>query len=117
MEIVEKVKLEFREREVEIEAKIDTGADKTMFDEETLIKLGSPHMMNVAIDFGGEKKEVKPIYFLEFLKIQNHKIPAINVIGGKKNLIGHDILQRTKAVIDEGDGTVKFPDRDGVIEI
>lgn len=117
MELVEKVKLEFDGNEAEVEAVIDTGAEITMFDEETLLKLGSPNLTKRLIEFGGEKREAKPLYFLGSLKIQNCIIPVVNVIGGKKNLIGHDILQRARARIDEGRGTIEFPERDGIIQM
>lgn len=117
MEIVEKVKLELLDKEEELEARVDTGAEITMFNEETLIKLGSPHISNKYIDFGGVKKERMPLYALGSIKIRNCVIVGPTVIGGRKNLIGHDILQRAKAVIDEGKGEIEFPENDGTIEI
>ena len=116
MEIVEKVKLKSIGKE-EIEARIDTGAEVTMFDEEILLKLGAPHVENKLVDFGGQKKELMPVYRLIDLQIQNCVINFPEVLGGKKNLIGHDILQKAKAVIDEGKGIIEFPVDDGTIEM
>lgn len=117
MEILEKVKLRFRDKEEEVEARIDTGAEITMFDEEVLLKLGAIHVGNKAIDFGGQKKELMPLYHLLDMQIRDCVINLPEVLGGRKNLIGHDILQKAKVVIDEGKGTVEFPVDDGTIEM
>ena len=117
MEIVEKVKIGLRDKVEELDAVIDTGAEITMIDEEVLLKMGAPHMGNRNVYFGGEFKGIKPLYPLLFLKIQNCEISGVYVVGGNKNLIGHDILQRAKAVIDEGKGTIEFPVDDGTIEM
>lgn len=117
MEIVEKVKLRFRDNEEEVEARIDTGAEITMFDEEILLKLGAFQVGNRAIDFGGVKKELVSVYRLLDMQIRNCVINFPDVIGGRKNLIGHDILQKSKAIIDEGKGTIEFPEDDGTIEM
>ncbi len=117
MEIVQKVKLRFRNKEEEVEARIDTGAEITMFDKEVLVKLGAIHILNRAIDFGGQKRELIPAFQLGDLQIRNCIINFPVVLGGRKNLIGHDILQKAKAVIDEGKGTIEFPEDDGTIEM
>ena len=117
MEIVEKVKIGFLDKEEEIEARIDTGAEVTMFDEEVLLKLGVTHAGNRLVDFGGQKKENMPVYHPLYMRIRDCVINFPEVIGGKKNLIGHDILQKAKAVIDEGKGIVEFPEDDGTIEM
>ena len=117
MEIVEKVKLRYKDKEEELEARIDTGAEVTMFDEEILLKLGAFHQGNKLVDFGGQKKESMPIYKLLDMQVRNCVINFPEVIGGRKNLIGHDILQKAKAIIDEGKGVIEFPEEDGTIEI
>ena len=117
MEIIEKVKLRFRDNVEEVEARIDTGAEITMFDEEVLLKLGVNHLFNKPVDFGGQKRELMPVYHLMDIQIRNCVINFPEVIGGRKNLIGHDILQRAKAIIDEGKGTIEFPEDDGTIEM
>ena len=117
MEIVEKIKIGIRDKIEELDAVIDTGAEITMINEEVLLKLGAPHFGNRNIYFGGEFKGTKSLYPLLFLKIKDCEISAVTVVGGNKNLIGHDILQRAKAVIDEGKGTIEFPEDDGTIEM
>ena len=117
MEIVEKVKLRIRENEEEVEARIDTGAEITMFDEKVLLKIGAFRAGNKLVDFGGEKKKSMPAYHLLDMQIRDCVINFPEVIGGNKNLVGHDILQKVKAVIDEGKGTIEFPVDDGTIEI
>ncbi len=117
MEIVEKVKLRIRDEEEEVEARIDTGAEVTMIDEKVLQKIGAFRAGNKLVDFGGEKRVPMPAYHLLDMQIRNCVINFPEVIGGKKNLIGHDILQKAKAVVDEGKGTVEFPEDDGTIEI
>ena len=117
MEIKEKVKIGFRDSVEELDAVIDTGADITMINEEVLLKLGVPQIGNWSVHFGGEFEGTKPVYPLLFLQIKDCVISVLNVIGGNKNLIGHDILQRAKAVIDEGKGTIEFPVDDGTIEM
>lgn len=117
MEIVEKVKIRFAFKEEEVEARIDTGAEMSMFDKETLLKLGATHVDNRFVDFGGQKKDFMPVFRPANLQIRNCVINSPDVIGGKKNLIGHDILQKAKAVIDEGNGTITFPENDGTIQM
>lgn len=65
----------------------------------------------------GKKRKRNPIFHLESTKIRNCEIPVVNVVGGNKNLIGHDILQKAKAVIDEGEGVIEFPEDGGTIEM
>ena len=117
MEIKEKVKLRFNFKEEEVEARIDTGAEVTMIDEEILKRLEVTHVANRAIDFGGVSKVFMPVYRLVDIQIRDCVINFPDVLGGKKNLIGHDILQKAKAVIDEGKGTIEFPEDDGTIEM
>ena len=117
MEIVEKVKLRFKFQESEVEARIDTGAEISMIDEEVLLKLGVTHVKNTAVDFGGVSKVLMPVYRPADIQIQKCVINFPDIIGGKKNLIGHDILQKVKAVIDEGKGTIEFPEDEGTIEM
>jgi len=117
MEMTEKVKLRIRDNEEEVEARIDTGAEITMFDEHILKKIGAFPAGSKLVDFGGQQRVPMPAYHLLDIQIRNCVINFPEVIGGKKNLIGHDILQKAKAVIDEGKGTIEFPVDDGTIEI
>ncbi len=106
MEIIKKAKVSVNGKSEEVEAIIDTGAERTMIDEEVLLKIGAPHMGNRAVESMGEFTDVKPIYAAD-IEIEGYGF-ALVVTGGKKNLIGHDFLQLSKAVIDEETGEVKF---------
>ncbi len=112
MEIKERIEIENKNRKLEVEAIIDTGAEVSVIDEEILLKLGAKHLGNLEMITAGEPVGLKSFYFLPFMKIRKCRVPIFVVIGGKKNLIGHDILQRMNAKIDEGAGTVEFPECD-----
>lgn len=111
MEIVEKIEIG-ADRKAEVEAVIDTGADISVINEDTLLSIGAKHVGNIEILTAGEPAGKKPVYYVGSIKIRKCKIPITTVIGGKKNLIGHDILQNMKAKIDEGNGTIEFPEID-----
>lgn len=106
MEIVKKAIISVNGKSEEVEAVIDTGAERTMIDEEILLKLGAPHLDNLPIEAAGQFKEIKPVYgaSVEIDGVRH----AILITGGRKNLIGHDFLQLAKAVIDETTGEVKL---------
>lgn len=106
MEIVKKAKISVNGKSEEVEAIIDTGAERTMIDEEVLLKIGAPHMGNRTVESMGEFTDVKPIYAAD-IEIEGYGF-ALIVTGGKKNLIGHDFLQLAKAMINETTGEVKF---------
>ncbi len=108
MEIVRKVVISITEKseEVEVDAVIDTGADRTMINEEILLKLGATHIKNILVHSMGEFKDKKPLYGA-IVEIDGCGFP-LWVIGGKKNIIGHDFLQLAKAIINEETGEVKM---------
>lgn len=106
MEIVRKVKVSVNGKSEEVDAIIDTGAAKTMIEEEVLLRIGAPHMGNRGVQSMGEFKDVKPQYAAN-VKIDNCEFGLV-VTGGKKNLIGHDFLQLGKAIINEETGEVKL---------
>ena len=106
MEIIKKAVIAFNGRSEEVEAIIDTGAEQTMIDEEVLLRIGAPHMYNRRVESMGEFKDLKPVYPAD-IEIDGYGFPLV-VLGGKKNLIGHDFLQKAKAVINEATGEVKF---------
>lgn len=106
MEIIKKAKISVNGSSEEVDAIIDTGAERTMIDEELLLKLGAPHMGNWGIQSMGEYKDVKPRYAAS-IEIDGVNF-ALIVTGGKKNLIGHDFLQLGKAVINEETGEVRL---------
>jgi len=106
MEIVKKAIISVNGRSEEIDAVIDTGAEKTMINEEVLLKIGAIHIKNMLVESMGEYKNIKPVYGA-VVEIDGCAFP-IWITGGKKNLIGHDFLQLAKAVINEETGEVKL---------
>lgn len=106
MEIVKKAVISVNGKYEEVDAVIDTGADRTMINEEVLLKIGAPQLGRGTIVTVGEHKEKKPLYGA-VVKIDDCEFGLV-VTGGKKNLIGHDFLQLGKAVINEETGEVKF---------
>lgn len=106
MEIIKKVKISVNGKSEEVEAVVDTGADRTMIDEEVLLRVGAIHIRNISVHSMGEYKDEKSLYGAD-VKIDQCGFP-LWVIGGKKNIIGHDFLQLAKAVINEETGEVKL---------
>lgn len=106
MEIVRKAKISVNGKSEEVDAIIDTGTEKTMVDEEILLRLGAPQLGSSVLVTAGEYKDRKLLYGA-MIKIDNCEFGLV-VTGGKKNLIGHDFLQLAKAVIDEEKGTVNL---------
>ncbi len=106
MEIVKKARISVNGKSEEVEVVIDTGADRTMIEEEVLLRIGAPHMGNRGVQSMGEYKDIKPVYAAD-IEVDGCGFPLV-VTGGKKNLIGHDFLQLAKAVIDEENGIVKL---------
>ena len=106
MESIRKAKISVNGKIEEVDAVIDTGADTTMVDEEVLLKLGAPHLGNRAVQSMGEFKDKKPVYGA-IVEVDGVGFGLV-VFGGKKNIIGHDFLQLSKAVINEETGEVKL---------
>ncbi len=106
MELVRKAIISVNEKSAEVEAVIDTGAQTTMIDEEILLKIGAPHMGNRRVNSIGEFKDVKSLYGA-VVEVDGCGFGLV-VLGGKKNIIGHDFLQMAKAVINEETGDVKM---------
>jgi len=106
MEIVKKAVISVNGKFEEIDAVIDTGGERTMIDEEVLLKIGAPKFGDIFLVTAGEYKDKKPLHAV-MVEIDGCKFP-VWAIGGRKNLIGHDFLQQAKAVIDEDKGTVQF---------
>lgn len=106
MEIVKRATVSFSGKSDEIEAIIDTGAEKTMINEEILLKLGAPHMENRRVQSIGKFEDIRPVYAVD-VEIDGCGFPLL-VTGGTKNLIGHDFLQLAKAIINEETGEVKL---------
>ncbi len=106
MEIVKKPIISVNGKSEEVEAVIDTGADKTMIDEELLLKIGAIPLKRIGVLSMGEFKDYKNMYGA-VVEIDGCSFP-LWVTGGKKNLIGHDFLQLAKAVVNEETGEVKL---------
>jgi len=106
MEILKKAVISVNSKVEEVEAVIDTGAERTMINEEVLLKIEAPQLGSEIITTAGEYKYKKPLY-AAMVEIDGCKFGLL-VTGGKKNLIGHDFLQKAKAVIDETKGEVKL---------
>lgn len=106
MEIVKKAIISVNGKSEEVEAVVDTGAERTMINEEVLLRIGSPHLDNLLIEAAGEYADTKPVYGAS-VEIDGYKFTLL-ITGGKKNLIGHDFLQLAKAMINEATGEVKF---------
>ncbi len=106
MEIVKKAKISVNGKYEEVEAVIDTGAERTMINEETLLRIGAPQFGKIFMVTAEEYRDKKDMYGA-MVEIDGCNFP-VWVIGGKKNLIGHDFLQQAKAVINEETGEVKL---------
>ena len=106
MEIVKKVKVSVNGKSEDVEAVIDTGATRTMIDEEVLLRIGAPNFGRAVLVTVGELKEEKPLY-AAVVGMDGVDF-GLAVLGGRKNLIGHDFLQLAKAVINEETGEVKL---------
>ncbi len=106
MEIIKRAVISVNDKSEEVEGVIDTGAERTMIDEEVLLKIGALQVGKEILVTAAEYKDTKPVYGA-MVEIDDCKF-ALWVTGGKKNLIGHDFLQLAKAVIDEENGTVKL---------
>src|SRR3972149_3222569 len=100
MEIMEKIEIE-AEKKVEVDAVVDTGAEISVLSEETLLAIGAKHTYNIDMITAGEPLARKPAYAVKSIRVRNCRIPILHVIGGRKNLLGRDILERSKAKIDE----------------
>ena len=106
MEILKKAVISVNGKSAEVEAIIDTGAERTMINEEVLLRIGAISEKSIGIVTAGEYKDQKNVYGAA-VEIDGCRFP-LWLIGGKKNIIGHDFLQMAKAVIDESTGEVKL---------
>jgi predicted aspartyl protease len=106
MEIVRKAIVSVNDKSEEVMAIIDTGAERTMINEEVLLKVGAPHLGNRHVHSMGEFRDIKSQYGAD-IEINGCGFGLV-VLGGKKNIIGHDFLQLAKAVINEETGEIKL---------
>jgi len=106
MEILKKAKISVNGKSEEVEAIIDTGAERTILNEEVLLRIGAPQLGKEIIVTAGEYKDKKPLYGA-MVEIDGCNF-GLWVTGGRKNLIRHDFLQLAKAIINEETGEVKL---------
>ena len=106
MEIKKRAMISVNGKSEEVDAIIDTGAERTMLDEEVLLRIGAPQLGKETIVTAGEYKDKKLLYGA-MLEIDGCNF-GLWVTGGRKNLIGHDFLQLAKAIKNEETGEVKF---------
>ena len=112
-QIREKIKIKGNE----IEAIIDTGSDHVVIDESVLERIGIKPAKQEIASFADESRRKVNVY-LEDVEIRTYKIPAVVIVGGKKNLLGRSILQQLGAKIDQESDTITYTRHPtGVIEI
>lgn len=111
--IKEKMKIKGKE----IEATIDTGSDHVVVDENLIKELGIKPAKQETASFADESRRTVNVY-LEDIEIRGYKIPAVVIIGGRKNLLGRAVLQQLGAKIDQTTDTITYTRQpSGVIEI
>lgn len=103
MEIREKIKIKGKE----IECAVDTGADYTILKEDLIRELGLKPKGKIKVSFAKEKIAERN-YYVTDVEINGCKIPLAIIIEGKKNLLGHDLLQKLGAIIDEKEGKIIY---------
>jgi len=112
-EIKEKLKIKNKE----IEAIVDTGSDHIVVREDLLQEIGIKPVKKEAASFADESRKKVNVY-LEDIEVKNYKIPAVVIIGGRKNLLGRIVLRQLGAKIDQSDDTITYTRHPtGLIEI
>ncbi|MBI2084324.1 MAG: retropepsin-like domain-containing protein [Candidatus Aenigmarchaeota archaeon] len=112
-EIREKMKI----RDKEIETIVDTGSDHVVINEGLLEEIGLKPVKKETASFADESRREVNVY-LEDIEIRNHKIPAVVIVGGRKNLLGRNVLQQLGAKIDQVSDTITYTRHPtGLIEI
>lgn len=67
--------------------------------------------------FADESRKQVNVY-LEDIEVRDYKIPAVVIIGGRKNLLGKIVLQQLGAKIDQANDTITYSrEPTGFIEI
>lgn len=105
-----------REKKYNEKALVDTGARRSMIIEKELKELGFKPIISEQVDLGGEVKKEINLYLVN-LKIGRCAMSNVLVWGGKKNIVGRDILQQNGAQIDESNDKVTFPFCSGKLEM
>ncbi len=112
-EIREKLKI----KENEIEVIVDTGSDHVVVREDLLQEMGIKPVKEETASFADESRKRVNVY-LEDVEVRNYKIPAVVIIGGRKNLLGRIVLQQLGAKIDQTNDTITYTRHPtGLIEI
>jgi len=103
MELSEKIKV----NGVEVECKVDTGADFLYLSKDVIKKAGLKPLKKIKVKYANGFEDEKDV-FLEDIEIAGCKVPAVVIVEGHHNLLGHNVLQRLGAVIDEQKGEIKY---------
>ncbi len=111
------IKEKVRIKDSEIEAVVDTGSDHMVVDENFLVKIGLKPAKQEFASFADESRKKVNVY-LEDIEIRGWKIPAVVIVGGRKNLLGRSVLQQLGAKIDRESDTIAYTRQPtGAIEI
>lgn len=96
---------------MEIEAKIDTGADITVLPQHVISELRLIPASRIYVSSFDGREEVKYTYFVN-LYFNNFKFQMIEVIGAKRRnaLLGRDVLNMLKTVLDGKTLNFEFSD-------
>jgi hypothetical protein len=113
--IKEKIKI-IGKTEKEVIAEIDTGSDRTVIEENELRDIGLEPIGTIYAIYGGGEMRKENTYLVK-MQIKNCPVFDIVVAGGKKNLVGNDILQVARATIDEKTHSVIFEKCPSTIQI
>ena len=86
---------------IEIEAKIDTGADITVLPQHAISELRLIPAGRVSVSSFNGREELKYTYFVN-LHFNNFKFSMVEVIGAKRRnaLLGRDVLNMLKTMLD-----------------
>ncbi|MEM3549536.1 MAG: retroviral-like aspartic protease family protein [Candidatus Bathyarchaeia archaeon] len=86
---------------IELEAKLDTGADITVLPQHAISELRLIPAGRLSVSSFDGREERKYTYFVN-LQINNFKFPMIEAISAKRRdaLLGRDILNLLKTILD-----------------
>jgi clan AA aspartic protease len=89
------------DRSLEIQAKLDTGADMTILPQDAIDELGLIPSSYVYVQSFDGRRVLRYTYLVN-ISFQNFEYKMIEVIGVKRRdaLLGRDILNRLKIILD-----------------
>jgi predicted aspartyl protease len=89
------------DRSVELQAKLDTGADITVLPQHAISELRLIPAGHVSVSSFDGREEGRYTYFVE-LSFHNFEFPMVEVLGaGRRDvLLGRDVLNMLKAILD-----------------